>query len=114
MFGEPCPRPPKHFNAVILPWVWTYLFKINPITLEDTEKSQGTCNGGAQHGKVITIAETYAACVEKPALPLAWAIIAALNYIGLGRNRDVSNAFAEAPPPKEPFYMEVDRPFQDW
>ena len=45
MFGTPIPRPPKDSNIVILPWVWTYLFKIDPITLDDTEKSRGTCNG---------------------------------------------------------------------
>jgi hypothetical protein len=41
-----------------------------------------------------------------------WALIAALNFVGLGI--DVSNAFAEAPPPKDPFYMQVDAQFQDW
>ena len=112
MFGKPIPRPPKDSNAVILPWVWTYLYKIDPVTLIDTEKSRGTCNGGQRHGKVVTLAETYAACVEQPVHRLTWATFAALNYIGLGC--DVSNAFAEAPGPKEPFYMEVDAPFLDW
>ena len=98
MFGKPCPRPPYKSLAIILPWVWTYLFKINPMTLDDDEKSRGTCNGGPHNGKVITIAETYAACVEQPIHRLMWAIMASINYIGLGA--DVSNAFAEAPPLK--------------
>jgi hypothetical protein len=38
--------------------------------------------------------------------------IAALNYVGLGC--DVSNAFAEALPPKEPFYMVADAQFCGW
>jgi hypothetical protein len=112
MFGAPCPRPPKGSNTVVLPWVWTYLFKIDPITLEDTAKSRGTCNGGSRHGKVVTLAETYAACVEQPIHRLAWAITAGINYISIGC--DVSNAFAEAAPPSIPFFMEVDAQFLDW
>jgi hypothetical protein len=111
MFGEPCPRPLDN-DVVVLPWVWSYLYKIDPITIEDVAKSRGTCNGGPRHGKVITIAETYAACVEQPAHRLMWALIAALNFIGLGI--DVGNAFAEAPPPKEPFFMQVDAQFCEW
>jgi hypothetical protein len=112
MFGTPCPRPPKGSKSVVLPWVWTYLFKIDPITLEDNAKSRGTCNGGSRHGKVVTLAETYAACVEQPIHRLAWAITAGINYISIGC--DVSNAFAEAPPPSIPFFMEVDAQFLDW
>jgi hypothetical protein len=113
MFGEPCPRPHDNY-VVILPWVWSYLYKINPITIEDVAKSRGTCNGRPRprHGKVITIAETYAACVEQPAHRLMWALIAALNLISLGI--DVGNAFVEAPPPKEPFFMQVDAQFCEW
>jgi hypothetical protein len=80
--------------------VWTYLYKINPVLLEDVKKSCGTCNGGSCHGKIVTLAETYAACVEQPAHQMVWAIITGLNYIGLGC--DVGNTFAEAPPPKKP------------
>jgi hypothetical protein len=100
---------PPEPDTVILPWVWTYLYKVDPITLEDVDKSRGTCNGGTRFGKVVTLAETYAACVEQPAHRLTWSLIAALNYVGLGC--DVSNAFAEAPAPKEPFYMVVDEQF---
>jgi hypothetical protein len=95
------PAPPDP-DTVILPWVWTYLYKVDPITLEDVQKSRGTCNGGTRFGKVVTLAETYATCVKQPAHRLTWSLIAALNYVGLGC--DMSNAFAEAPAPKEPFY----------
>jgi hypothetical protein len=68
------------------------------------------CNGGSCHSKVVvTIAETYAACVEQPIHRLAWAITAGINYIALGCN--VSNAFAE---PSILFFMEVDAQFLDW
>lgn len=112
MFGNPCPRPRHDLDCVVLPWVWTYLFKIDPVTLDSIEKSRGTCNGGTKHGKIVTLAETYAACVEQPIHRLAWAITAAINYISLGC--DVSNAFAEAPPPGKPFYMYVDDQFREW
>jgi hypothetical protein len=111
MFGEPCPRP-LNDDVVVLPWVWSYLYKIDPVLIEDVAKSRGTCNGGPRHGKVITIAETYAACVEQPAHRLMWALIAALNFVGLGI--DVGNAFAEAPPPKDPFFMQADKQFREW
>jgi hypothetical protein len=91
------------------PWVWTYLYKVDPITLEDVEKSRDTCNGGTRFSKVVTLAKAYAACVEHPAHRLMWSLIATLNYVGLGC--DVSNAFPEAPAPKEPFYMAVDEQF---
>jgi hypothetical protein len=103
---------PPEPDTVILPWVWTYLYKVDPITLEDVEKSRGTSNGGTRFGKVVTLAKTYAACAEQPAHRLTWSLIAALNYVGLGCY--VSNAFAEAPTPKEPFYMVVDEQFRDW
>jgi Reverse transcriptase (RNA-dependent DNA polymerase) len=110
--SEACPRPPKGSNTAVLTWVWTYLYKLDPITLEDLAKSRGTCNGGSGHGKVVTIAETYAACVEQPIHRLAWAITAGINYISLGCY--ISNAFAEAPPPSIPFFMEVDDRFLNW
>lgn len=96
MFGTPCPRPSRDSHIVVLPWVWTYLFKIDPITMDDLAKSRGTCDGGARYGKIITLAETYAACVEQLVHHLSWAITAGINHVGIGC--DVSNAFAEAPP----------------
>ena len=111
MFGKPCPRPSAE-DTVVLPWVWTYLYKVDPVSLEDVEKSRGTCNGGSKHSKIVTLAETYAACVEQPAHRLTWAIIAGLNYVGLGC--DVSNAFVEAPPPKKPYFMVIDQQFRNW
>jgi hypothetical protein len=111
MFGEPIPRPLDR-DTVILPWVWTYLHKIDPNSLEEVEKARGTCNGGKRYGRAVTLAETYAACVEHPAQRLFWAITAAESLITLGC--DVANAFAEAPPPTVPFYMEADDQFRDW
>jgi hypothetical protein len=111
MFGQPIPRP-HDTDTVILPWVWTYVYKTDPMTLKQVPKSRGTCNGGSRYGKIITLADTYAACVEQPSHRLTWALVAALNYIAIGA--DVGNAFAEADGPKEGFYMEADAAFCNW
>ena len=58
----------------VLPWVWTYLYKEDPITAIEQAKAQGTCNGGPRYDEVVTLAETYAACVEQPIHCLTWAI----------------------------------------
>jgi hypothetical protein len=62
-------------------------------------------------GTFVTLTRTYGACVEQPIHCLAWAITARISYISIGC--DVSSAFAEAPPPSIPFFMEVDAQFLD-
>lgn len=109
MFGEPTTRP---IGATVLPWVWTYVMKEEQNTGIFKPKSRGTCNGGKRYGQAVTLAETYAACLEQPAHRLAWALTASLNYICKGC--DVANAFAEADGPEAPFYMIVDEQFQQW
>ena len=93
-FGDPIPRP---FLAIILPFVWTYLIKEDPLTGLLRRKSRATCNGGKKYGKAVTVAETHATCVEQPACRVYWAITAQLCLIAMGA--DAGNAFAEAPPP---------------
>ena len=82
MFGAPID---KHEDMTTLPWVWTYLNKEDPLTGEEQPKSRGTCNGGKRYGKAVTLAETYAACVEQPIHRLTWALVAAaLNLKCIG------------------------------
>ena len=104
MFGPPEPRPSK---ANILSLLWTYLVKA-----DGTKKSRCCCNGNPGRKGSITLALTYAACVEQPAQRIYWAIVATEGYIAIGA--DASNAFAEAPPPKAPLYVMVDRPYREW
>jgi hypothetical protein len=59
MFGTPCPWPLDP-DVVVLPWVWTYLYKIDHVMLEEVKKSCRACNGGTQHGKVVTLYATKA------------------------------------------------------
>jgi len=109
MFGTPI----RYQEGMIaLPWVWTYIFKENGLTGDAEAKSRGTCNGGPRYGEAVTLAETYASCVEQPIHRLTWALSAALNLTV--RGYDVGNAFAEAPAPDKPFYMMVDDQFNEW
>ena len=110
MFGEPCLPPP---DKPVLPWVWTYLFKENPLTGIDEPKSRGTCDGSTKRNGIVTLEETYAACVDQTAHRLTWALLAALDLMLIGY--DVGNAFAEAAwQGNDNFYMEVDLQFQNW
>ena len=64
MFGNPVKRT---INMVILPWVWTYMYKDTKGEInKDATKSRGTCNGGPRYCNKSSISETYAACVEQP------------------------------------------------
>jgi hypothetical protein len=104
MFGDPIKRPHK---STVLPFVWTYLFKdgIKP-------KARGTCNGGKRYGKAVTLAYTYASCVEQPGARMFWSLSALHGMTVLGA--DAGNAFAEAPPPIQPFFMAIDDQFRTW
>ena len=109
MFGEPIPRPQE---AIVLPFVWTYMLKEDPITSVLKKKARATCNGGKKYGKAVTVAETYATCVEQPACRLYWSITARECLLAMGA--DAGNAFAEAPPATEVFYMRIDDQFREW
>ena len=109
MFAEPIPCPK---DAIVLPFVWDYMTKEDPVTGELIMKPRGTCNGGKKLGKAVTIAETYATCVEQPACRLYWSTTAAECLTAMGA--DAGNAFAEAPAPVTPFYMRIDDQYREW
>ena len=109
MFGEPMPPPPPTTDAngnaaevTILPFVWTHPHKEGT-----TPKAQGTCNGVKRHGKAVTLAHTYASCIEQPAAQLFCALTALEGMMIHGA--DASNAFAEAPAPVSPLCMKIDK-----
>jgi Reverse transcriptase (RNA-dependent DNA polymerase) len=109
MFADPVPRP---FGATVLPFVWNYLMKLDPVDGTEKRKARATCNGGKQFGKAVILAETYATCVEQPACRLLWAMTAALCLIAIGA--DAGNAFAGAPPPIQTFFMQIDDQYREW
>jgi hypothetical protein len=63
-------------------------------------------------GMVRVLAEAYANCVDQTSARLFYAIAATENLLVFGA--DVSNAFAEALPPKQGFFIRLDCAFHKW
>ena len=103
-FGAPCPYP-KGEN--VLPLLWTYLIKDC-----GTKKARCVCNGSPKQKGSVTLGDTYAGSLEQTGSRIFWATTALFNYITIGA--DASNAFAEAPAPKAPLFVTIDRPYLDW
>ena len=104
-FGLPCRMPP---NANVLNLLWTYVYK----EAEKRFKSCCVCNGSPTRKGTVMLAETYASSLEQTGSRIFWAITAIHNYIVVGT--DASDAFAEAPHPKAPLYVYLDKPFREW
>jgi hypothetical protein len=102
MFGTP--KPFSNDNAVF-PLVWTYNIK----AVDGQKKTQCTCDGSPRTGRACVPDETYANCVDQTSSQLVYAIAAAENLLIFGA--DVSNAFAEASPPKQGFFICPNRAF---
>ena len=88
--------------------VWTYGIK----ALDARKKARMVCDGSLRAGQAHVLDETYANCVDQSSSRMFYAIAAAENLLVYGA--DVSNAFAEAPPPKQGFYIYPDRAFNEW
>ena len=88
--------------------VWTYAIK----TVDGRKKARCVCDGSSRSGSVQILDETYANCIDQTSARLFYAIAAAENLMIFGS--DVSNAFAEAPPPKQGFYFRPDKAFHEW
>jgi hypothetical protein len=56
--------------------------------------------------------ETYANCVDQTSSRLFYAVSTAKNMLIFGA--DLSNAFAEAPPPKQGLFIHPDKAFHEW
>ena len=105
MFGTP------HYvdeDAAVFHTVWTYAIK----TLDGRKKARFACDGSPRSGQARILDETYANCVDQTSSRLFYGVAAAENLLVYGA--DVSNAFAEAPPPKQGFSIYPDRAFHDW
>ena len=106
MFGNPvC----SQYRDAIFYLVWTYAIK----AVDGRKKARCVCDGSTRFGSVQILDETYANCVDQTSSCLFYAIAAA-DLLIFGS--DVSNAFAEAPPPKQGFYISPDltRLFMEW
>ena len=105
MFGTPFHI---HDGMAVFHSVWTYAIK----ALDLWKKAPWACDGSPWSRQARILDETYANCVNQTSSRLFYAVAAAENLIIVGA--DVSNVFAEAPPPKQGFYIHPDMAFKDW
>jgi len=104
MFSAPQPLPT---GANALHMLWTYIMKMC-----STRKSRLVCNGHPRQKGTVTLGHTYANALDAASERLFWSIVANEGMIAIGA--DVTNAFAEAPPPKAPLYLYIDEAFREW
>ena len=95
-------------NAAVFHLVWTYNIK----AVDGRKKARCVCDGSSRSGSVKVLDKVYANCVDQTSARLFYAVAAAENLLVFGSN--VCNAFAEAPPPKQGFYIRPDRAFNEW
>ena len=106
MFGEPGPLPTNgEYN--VLPMIWSYLVKTC-----GRKKARCVANGAPHLKGSVTLANTYAACLEQTGARILWSLSALHNRKVYGA--DASNAFAEAPPQKAPLYLRIDAAYREW
>jgi hypothetical protein len=105
MFGDPTF---VKDHSQVFHVVWTYTIK----DVDKRKKARMACDGSSRGGKARVLDYTHANCIDHTASRLFYGIAAAENMLVYGA--DVGNAFAEAPPPKQGFYILPDKAFMDW
>jgi hypothetical protein len=105
MFGDPVA---VEKDDAVFYLIWAYAVK----ALDGCKKARCMCDGSTRSGSVKVMDETYANCIDQTSSCLFYAISASEDLLVFGA--DVSNAFAEAPPPKQGFYIRPDKAFCDW
>jgi hypothetical protein len=105
MFGPPVK---VESNDAVFNLVWLYGIK----AVDGCKKACCTCDGSSCSGQVRVLDETYATCVDQASACLFYGVAAEENLIVYVA--DVSNAFAEAPPPKQGFYIQPDLAYHAW
>ncbi len=88
--------------------VWTYNIK----ALDGRKKARCVCNGSSCSGSVKVLDKVFANFVDQTSSRLFYAIAASKNLLVFGS--DVCNAFAEAPPPKQGFFIHPNCTFNKW
>ena len=107
MFGPPGPIPTDVPYPSILPMIWVYIIKV-----DGRYKARCVANGAPHLKGSLTLAQTYAACLEQSGCRIFWSLCAAKNKTIYGA--DVANAFAEAPPPKSRLWLKIDDAYRNW
>ncbi len=105
MFGDPVPAEEA---LAIFHLIWTYVVK----ELDGCKKACCVCDGSSRSGQVQVLDHTYANCVNRTGSRIFYVILAAENMLVYGA--DILNAFAEAPPLKQGFFIFPDWAFHNW
>ncbi len=105
MFGPPVAA---ISDNVVFNLVWSYGVE----AVDGRKKTRCTCDGSPCSSQVHVLDETFANCIDQTSARLFYGIAAAENLIVYGA--DVSNAFAEAPPPKQGFFIRPGNAFLVW
>ncbi|KAL7555072.1 hypothetical protein ACHAWF_018706 [Thalassiosira exigua] len=105
MFGDPVAVESKE---AVFHLVWSYAVK----AADGRKKARMTCDGSPRSGQVRVLDHTYANCVDQTSSRMFYAISSAENLLIYGS--DVSNAFGEAAPPKQGFFIRPDKAFHEW
>ena len=105
MFGEPCKVTKQ---SAVFNLIWTYVIK----ELDGRKKARCTCDGSTRGGQVRVLDHTFANSIDQTGSRIFYAVAAAESLLVFGV--DVSNAFGEAPPPKQGFYIRPDKAFSEW
>ncbi len=95
-------------TKVVVNLIWSYGIK----AVDGHKKDRCSCSGSTRSGQVRVLNETYANCVDQTSARLFYGIAAAEKLIVYWA--DVSNAFAEAPPLKQGFYIRPNNAFHEW
>jgi hypothetical protein len=105
MFGDPVLADDE---SAIFYLIWAYVIK----ELDERKKACCVCDRSSCSRQVQVLDHTYANCMDRTGSWIFYAISAAENM--LVYRTEVSNAFAEAPPPKQGFFIYPDRAFHNW
>jgi hypothetical protein len=83
------------------------------IKVEDgRKKARCTCDGSTRGGAVRVLDHVHANSIDQTGSRIFYGLAAVENLLVFGS--DVSNAFGEAPPPKQGFYILPDKAFRGW
>jgi hypothetical protein len=92
-------------DAAVFHTVWTS----NAKAFDHCKKPHCVCDGSPPAGIAIILDKMYVKCVNQTSSWMFYGITDAENLLVYGA--DVSNAFVEAPLPKQDFYLYPDRAF---
>ena len=104
MFGQPTILPE---GANCLPLLWTYLHK-------DDGRKKARCVSSRSPSRkgTVTLGHTYASSLDQNGARIFWAAAGLKNHHIYAV--DVSNTFAEVPPPKAPLSVRINEQYREW